>query len=175
MLCCLSFWGASAVSFSRWVNRLRALCSHRHRSPRPVSLPTTNWPSAKGQTSALLLCPSPAPFHPLFVHFSPHCYLRHPSHIPLSPAVSKRVIASSISSLPSSLWLSFVSSSPLFFCRPSLSCQCCLQPCIINWTKLLWVWPRSGSGSTRLNPAHYREYSYLSVLPPRSSFYSLWV
>ncbi len=53
--------------------------------------------------------------------------------------------------LPSFHFSSFISSSPLFFCRPPTSvCQSCLQPCIISWTELLQVWSRSGSGSTRL-------------------------
>lgn len=59
--------GSPAVSFRTRVNKLRALCSRRHRSTWPFTLPTTNWPSAKGQTSPLLLLPSPTPSHPLFV------------------------------------------------------------------------------------------------------------
>lgn len=171
MLCSLSVGGAPAVSFSRRVNKLRALCSRRHRSPWPVTFPATNWPSAKGQTSGLLLRPSPAPSHPPFVHVSPHCYLPHLSHIPVFHLSSPNVSAApSVSPLPSFLLFHFIFSFPL---SPSLSaCQSCLQPCIMSWTELLWVWSRSGSGSTRLITENTPVCPASSSLSSSASLYS---
>lgn len=123
MLCSLSVGGAPAVSFSRRVNKLRALCSRRHRSLWPVTLPTTNWPSAKGQTSAPLPRPSPAPSHPLFEHASPRCYLPHLSHIPVFHLLSLNVsVAPSGSSVPSFLFFHFIFSS-LLLPYPPLSAR----------------------------------------------------
>lgn len=121
MLCSLSVGGAPAVSSSRGVNKLRALHGRRHGPPWPVTLPAANWPSAKGQTSVLLLRPSPAPPHPLFVPVSPHRYLPRPSRIPVFHLLCLNV--SVLSSLPSFLFLSFISSSPLVFRRPPLSAK----------------------------------------------------
>lgn len=143
MLSGLSVGGASAVSFSVRVNKLRSLCSRRHSSLWPVTLPQTNWPPAKGHTSPLLLLrPSPAPSHPVFVHASPSPL---PSSSDAYPCLSS--VALSASSLPS--FLVFISCLLLLssFAVPSSACQSCLQPCIISWTELLWVWSRSGSDS----------------------------
>lgn len=112
---------SSAVSFSRRVNKLRAFCSRSHRSPWPFTLPTTNWPSTKGQTSPLLLHPSPAPSHPLFVLLSPFTATCFVPPVPpcLSSAFSRHV------TYLVSIFSSFVlfHFPHLFFCRPALSAR----------------------------------------------------
>ena len=158
------FEGAPAVSFRSRVNKLRALRSRRHWSPWPVTLPPANWPSAKGQTSALLPRPSPAPSHPLFVRAClpspPH--LPHHSRIPVFNLLLAKRVSRSVSIFPSRHLLGFLSLH-LHFSRllahPAV-CPSCLQTRIISWTELRWIWSRSGSGSTRLITVN------LSVLPP---------
>lgn len=155
MLSGLSVGGVPAVSFSIRVNKLRALCSRRHSSPWPVLLsPTLIDHRPKDKPHPFCCIPPPLPLilslcmpSPL----PPRHYLPHLMHLPVFHLLSLNVsVASSVSSLPSFLSFSFMSSSSLLFCHTPSACQSCLQPCIISWTELLWVWSRSGSGSTRL-------------------------